>query len=105
MTGTPNQIEWAEQIKMNVTAEFDRVALALHTVALRQTGLDRLDTDAAMVILEEKRAEVMARDEARYFIRDWQDLSDQVRRMIALDPRNKAMQAARAVRDCSISAP
>ena len=26
MTGTPNQIEWAEQIRPRVAAEFDRVA-------------------------------------------------------------------------------
>ena len=28
MTGTPSQIEWAEQIKRQVNAEFDRVANA-----------------------------------------------------------------------------
>ena len=95
MTGTPNQIEWAEQIKVSVTAEFDRVASALNTVARRQTGQDLLDTNTAIEILEQIRNVVMARDEAGYFIRDWQDLSGQVRDMIALDPRHKAMRAAR----------
>ena len=95
MTGTPNQIEWAEQIKVSVAVEFDRVARALHTVALRQTGHDLLDTNTAIEILEEIRGAVMARDEAGYFIREWRELSGQVREMIALDPRHKAMRAAR----------
>ncbi len=95
MTGTPNQIEWAEQIKLLVAAEFDRVARALRTVAGRQSGGDLLDTNTAIEILEGIRRTVMARDEAGYFIRDWQDLNGQVREMIALDPRHKAMRAAR----------
>ena len=104
MTGTPSQIEWAEPIKVSVAVEFDRVARALYTVALRQTGQDLLDTNTAIEILEEIRSAVMARDEAGYFIRDWRDLSGQVREMIALDPRHKAMQAARLARDSSLSA-
>lgn len=96
MTGTPNQIEWADQIKVSVAAEFDRVASALHTVAGRQSGRDLLDTNTAIGILEEIRKTVLARDEAGYFIRHWQDLDGQVREMIALDPRHKAMRAARS---------
>ena len=95
MTGTPNQIEWAEQIKVSVAAEFDRVESALHSVARGQSGQDLLDTNTAIEILEGIRGTVMARDEAGYFIRDWQDLSGQVRELIALDPRHKAMRAAR----------
>ena len=95
MTGTPNQIEWAEQIKVSVAVEFDRVAGALHTVALRQAGQDLLDTNPALAILEEIRGGVMARQEAGYFIRDWRELSGQVRELIALDPRHRAMRAAR----------
>ena len=99
MTGTPNQIEWAEQIKVSVAAEFDRVAGALNSVALRQTGEALLDTKTALELLEESRRAVLAREEAGYFIRDWQDLSGQVRELIALDPRHKAMQAARKLRE------
>ena len=86
MTGTPSQIEWAEQIKRQVNAEFDRVANAFKESADRQSKQDRLDIDAIIAIVEQKRLEVMARDEAGYFIRDWQELSDQVRRLIGCDP-------------------
>jgi hypothetical protein len=45
-------------------------------------------------ILEEKRAEVMAKDQAGYFIHEWQELRDQVRLMITHDPRYKAIKAS-----------
>jgi hypothetical protein len=40
-----------------------------------------MDTEALIAILEDKRAEVMAKDQAAYFIREWQELRDQVRQM------------------------
>ena len=78
MTGTPSQIELAEQIKPRVNAEFDRVAEAFRTVACKQAAQDRKDTCAIIQILEEKRAEVMAIEHAGYFIRTWRELNDQV---------------------------
>ena len=87
MTGTPNQIEWAEQIRPRVDAEFARVATAFREVAARQSGQAAADTLALIHIVEEKRAEALAHDEAAYYIRDWQELSDQVRRLIGADPR------------------
>jgi hypothetical protein len=98
MKGTPSQIEWAEQIRPRVDAEFDRVAKAFQAVADRQSGDDRTNTWAIVAILEEKRAEVMANDQAGYFIRDWQELKDQVRQMIAQDSRYQAIQASRKAR-------
>lgn len=98
MTGMPGQLEWAAQIKPRVGAEFDRVAKAFEATAAKQTGLDRADTFAVIAILAEKRAEVMEIEQAGYFIRDWQELSDQVRQMIAQDPRFKTIQANRAAR-------
>jgi cell division FtsZ-interacting protein ZapD len=98
MTGTASQIEWAEQIRPRVDAEFDRVAKAFQAVAERQSDVDRTDTRAIVAILEEKRAEVMAKDRAGYFIRDWQELNDQVRQMIAKDPRYQTIQASRKAR-------
>ena len=92
MTGTANQVDWAEQIKVRVSAEFDRVARALASVATRQTEQDRMDTMAVIAILEDKRAQVMAKDEAGYFIHDWQESSDQARQMIAQDPRYKRIK-------------
>jgi len=107
LTGTPSQIEWAEQIKPRVNAEFDRVAKAFAVVAGNQGEQARTDTQAVIAILEEKRAEVMARDQAGYFIREWQELSDQVRRMIGEDSRYQAIKArkAAAVTDQSDSIP
>ncbi len=67
---TPNQIEWAARIKLSVNAEFDRVEKAFQATAAGQQEQDRMDTLAVLAILEEKRVEVMAIDDARYFIRD-----------------------------------
>lgn len=92
MMGTANQVDWAEQIKVRVSAEFDRVANALASVANRQTVEDRTNTLAVIAILEDKRMEVMGNDNAGYFIHDWQDLRDQVRQMIAEDSRYKRIK-------------
>jgi len=98
MTGTPSQIEWAERIKPQVSAEFDRVAAAFQAVAGNQSEPGRARTQAILAILEEKRAEVMAREQAGYFIHDWQELTDQVRKMIAQDSRYPALDAHRETR-------
>ena len=93
MTGTANQIEWAVEIKARVGVEFDRVANALDSAAGKQTGQKRTDTQAVIEILKDKRAGVMARDEAGYFIQEWQELRDQVRQMIAKDSRYQEIKA------------
>jgi hypothetical protein len=93
LTGTANQIEWAKQIKIQVNAEFDRVKTALEAAAAKQSGHDRLNTLAVITILQDKRAEVLARQDAGYFIHDWQELRDQVRQMIMKDDRYKAIKA------------
>ena len=98
LTGTVNQIEWAEQIKERVGRDFDRVAKAMKSVAVKQGDRDRSDTQALIDILEEKRAEVMANDQAGYFIHDWQDPGDQVRQMIMNDPRYETIRASQAAR-------
>jgi hypothetical protein len=97
-TGTPSQIEWAEQIRPRVAAEFDRVAETLAVVAGNQGGEARADTLEVIAIVKEKKAETMAHTFAGYYIRDWQELTDQVRRMIAGDPRFGAIQARREAR-------
>jgi hypothetical protein len=98
MIGTVNQVGWAEQIKARVSAEFDRVAKALESAAGKQGEQDRADTRAVIAILEDKRSKVMAKDQAGYFIHDWQELRDQVRQMITQDPRYQAIKANRVVR-------
>jgi len=96
MIGTINQGDWAEQIKTQVNAEFDRVAKALELAASKRAEQDRADIQVMIAILEDKRAEVMANDRAGYFIHDWQELRGQGREMIAEDPRYTAIQVSRA---------
>jgi hypothetical protein len=103
LVGTPNQIEWAEQIKDRVHKEFDRVGTILKSVAAKQVGWDQTDTLKLVAILEEKRHDVMATDRAGYFIHDWQELSDQVRQMIVKDPRYGKIMARQAARKHAIT--
>jgi hypothetical protein len=98
LTGTVNQIDWAERIRERVGQDFDRVASAMKSVASRQVEPDRTDTQALIAILGDKRADVMAKDQAGYFIRDWQEPGDQVRQMIVKDPRYGAIKTSRAAR-------
>jgi hypothetical protein len=91
MTGSVSQIEWAERIKETVADEFDRLLRAFQRVAETQSDVRRSRTQKVIAIVERKRAEVMARDDAGYFIRDWQDITNQVRHMIARDPAYPAM--------------
>lgn len=98
MTGTPSQIEWAVLIKPRVHAEFERVVLAFAQVAGRQAEPDRRETQTIIEIVRQKQDETLARDEAGYFIRDWQELRDQVRQMIARDPRFEEIRVSREKR-------
>jgi hypothetical protein len=50
------------------------------------------DLQTIILILEDKRAGVMANESAGYFIHDWQELRDQVRRLILADGRYKAIK-------------
>jgi hypothetical protein len=103
LVGTPNQIEWAEQIKDRVHKEFDRVGMILKSVAAKPVGWDQTDTLKLVAILEEKRHDVMANDRAGYFIHKWQELSDQVREMIVKDPRYREIIARQAARKHAIT--
>jgi hypothetical protein len=98
LTGTASQIEWAEQIRVNVAREFDRVANAFAALAGRQAEQEQTETQAVISILEEKRVETLAITRAGYFIRDWRELNDQVRQLIFKDPRYQIIKAARAAR-------
>jgi len=93
LTGTAHEIEWALRIKAQVNAEFDRVAKVLERTATQRSGQKRQDTYGMIAILEEKRAEVMSNQDADYFIHDWQELHDQVRKMLIKDARYQAIKA------------
>jgi hypothetical protein len=96
LDGTASQVEWAERIKREVNTEFDRVARAFRSVANSQHGVKRAETENIITILEDKRSEVMNNHRAGYFIRDWQEISDQVRQMIFSDPRYQSIKSNRA---------
>jgi hypothetical protein len=98
LTGSPAQVEWAERIRLTVAQEFDRVAKVFQAQVMIQTGAKQAETRTIIAILEQKRAETLANSQAGYFIRDWQELSDQVRQMIAKDPRYLAIRDQRAAR-------
>ena len=102
LIGTPNQIEWAEQIRDRVHKEFDRVGMILKSVAAKQVGWHHTDTLKLVAILEEKRNDVMANERAGYFIHEWQELSDQVREMIVKDPRYRKIMARQVARKHAI---
>jgi hypothetical protein len=98
LTGTPNQVEWAEQIRLSVAQEFDRVAKVFQAQAGIQTGQKQEETRTILAILEQKRAETMSIRIAGYFIREWRELNDQVRRLIAKDPRYRSIKDQREKR-------
>lgn len=79
--------------------EFDRVAKSFRSVTDTQSTGKRARTEATLAILEEMRESVMSRKEAGYFIRDWLDISDQVRQMIGNDPRYQQLKAANGRRE------
>jgi hypothetical protein len=66
LTGIVNQIAWGRQIRDQINAEFDCVRTVLESAARNRAADNRQDIEAIMVILEDKRAEVMARGEAGY---------------------------------------
>jgi hypothetical protein len=98
LTGTPAQVEWAERIRLTVAREFDRVAKVFQAQVSIQTGQKQTETRTIITILERKRAETLANQQAGYFIREWQEVSDQVRQMIAKDPGYLAIRDHRAAR-------
>jgi hypothetical protein len=98
LTGTANQVEWAERIKRQMNNEFDRVAAAFRTVASKQANAKLAATEVVLAILEEKRAETMSHRQAGYFIREWQEIGDQVRQSIFHNARYQAAQTSRAAR-------
>jgi hypothetical protein len=101
MSGTANQVEWAESIKHQVNDEFARVTSLFRSIADRQHGERRADTEAIIAILDDKRAEAMSAERASYFIRDWQEITDQVRQMLLHDSRYLTIKSRQADKTAS----
>ena len=79
----------------HVSAEFDRVAASFRSIAAKQHDSKRAETEIIIAILEDKRTEVMSRQEAGYFIHDWQEINDQMRQMIFHDVHYQAIKRNR----------
>jgi hypothetical protein len=98
MNGNVDQVKMAEQIKERINAEFDRLAQALATSAAKQSEQDRVDIEDVIVILEEKRSEIMAKGQADYFINNWREVNDRVRSLIVQDTRYRDINTRKAMR-------
>jgi hypothetical protein len=98
LTGTTAQVEWAEGIQRRVNDQFDRLAASLRLVADKEVQGKRDETEAMIAILEDKRADVMSRQEAGYFIRVWQEIGGRIAKMISRDPRYQAIRRNRDAR-------
>ena len=77
--GTELQVKWPERIELLMSAHLD-LRNARELVAREQDAEDRINTQALLVLSEDKRRDI-AQDEAGYLIHEWQALRDQARRM------------------------
>ena len=80
----------AELIKSRVLADFDRVVDTLRGAAALTSGEQKADALTVIEILKEIRdtlvaANPAAGDDGGYLIVDWQDATEQVRRIVARD--------------------
>ena len=99
LRGSVAQVHWAEEIRRQVDAEFGRVTAVFTSIAERQRDpARRSDTYAIIAIVQQKRDEVLARDQAGYFIHDWQEINGQVREMLFRDERFDALRKSRPAR-------
>lgn len=95
MNVAASHVEWEEIIIRQVNLEFDLVAAYLRSVSLKQNNKNYTETEFALAILEDKRAEVLSRKRAGYFIHDWQAINAQVLRMISEYARYQAIRSVR----------
>ncbi len=86
---------WVRQLRIRINSEFDDVAAALQLVASRQQSKRRLETEAIVAILEDKRLEVMAMADKPELLYEWHHVGDQVRRLLFEDPRYKKIRLSR----------
>jgi len=73
LTASVGRQKRAEGIGAQVNAKFDRVSNALETLALMQPYQNRLRIFAIMLILEERRGEVLLSERGTCFLHDWQE--------------------------------
>jgi hypothetical protein len=98
LRGEADQVSWAREIRRRVDAEFDRVRRSMEAGSNKFRALDRTETAALLVLLEEHRASVLSADQAEYFIAEWQNPADRLQRVFNGDERWRAINDARAAR-------
>ena len=74
------------------------MASAFRAEAAIQAGQTQTETRTIITILDEKRAETLSIPSAGYFIREWRELNDQVRQLIAKDLRYQFIRDQRTLR-------
>jgi hypothetical protein len=98
LRGAADQISWAREIRARVSAEFDRVRSSIEAGSNKFRALDRTETATLLTLIEEHRAAVFSRDQADYFIAEWQNPADRLQRVFNGDERWRAISDARAAR-------
>jgi hypothetical protein len=98
LNGLPSQVIWANQIREQISASFERLVMAVASGVNRYKGLEPEETSALLDIVEEHRLRVLSVPDAQYFLDHWQDPVDRVQRLIHNDERWKSIVEARSVR-------
>ena len=99
LTGLASQISWANQIRSQVNASFDRVLSSIQAGINRYKSLEADETATLLDLVEEHRVKVLGVADAQYFLDHWQDPVDRVQRLIHADDRWKLIVEARAARN------
>lgn len=98
LRGATDQVAWANQIRSQVAIEFDQLRVAIEAGSNKYRALDRSETSTLLAILEEHRANVLAADQAEFFITRWQSAHDGVQHLVLGDERSKTVLDARTAR-------
>lgn len=99
LIGHTSQIAWANQIRSQISASFDRLVIAIESGNNRYRGLDAAEITALLEMVETHRAAILSIPDAQHFLDHWQDPVDRVQRLIHGDERWKGIMEARSLRN------
>lgn len=98
LNGLASQVIWANQIREQISAGFERLVISIASGVNRYKGLEAAETTTLLDVVEEHRLRVLSVTDAQYFLDHWQDPVDRVQRLVHGDERWKAIVEARAGR-------
>jgi hypothetical protein len=99
LNGLASEILWADRIRIQIGASFDRLAASIEAGTNRYRGLEPAEVSTLLGVLEEHRGKVLSHPDAQHFLDRWQDPVDRVQRLIHSDDRWKSIVEARSVRN------